>query len=60
MMKGYTMARRMMMAFVSTIFVIACIIAGAYLVGYHPGQPDSEVEPLETSMVVQSMPILTA
>lgn len=54
------MARRMMMAFVSTIFVIACIIAGAYLVGYHPGQPDSEVEPLETSMVVQSMPILAA
>jgi hypothetical protein len=59
-MKGYTMARRMMMAFVSTIFVIACIIAGAYLVGYHPGQPDSEVEPLETSMHAQALQTLAA
>jgi hypothetical protein len=59
-MKGNTMARRMMMAFVSTIFVIACIIAGAYLLGFHPGQPDSEVKPLETSMSVQITDIKAA
>jgi hypothetical protein len=28
-----------MIAFILTIFVIACIIGVIYMVGFHPGQP---------------------
>lgn len=33
------MPRTQMMIFVLTIFVIACVVAGIYTIGFTPGEP---------------------
>jgi hypothetical protein len=39
MAPNHPKTRHCMIAFILAIFVIACIIAIVYMVGFHPGQP---------------------
>ncbi|MGG7518130.1 hypothetical protein ACQ3G6_09625 [Allorhizobium undicola] len=43
MKKASEKPKRHMATFVTTIFILACIVGGVYILGFHPGETEPEL-----------------